>query len=75
MHRDALRTVRENDSQITGPACGARPERQCEQEQGPILSFEKPKVVTARPASRRNRNELELTAEDYEFLSQVGIKP
>jgi hypothetical protein len=33
MHRDALRTVRENDSQITGPACGARPERQCEQEQ------------------------------------------
>ena len=46
-----------------------------EQEQGPILSFEKPKVVTAQPASRRNRNELELTAEDYEFLSQVGIKP
>ena len=45
------------------------------QEQGPILSFEKPKVVTALPASRRNRNELELTAEDYEFLSQVGIKP
>ena len=45
------------------------------QEQGPILSFEKPKVVTARPASSRNRNELELTAEDYEFLSQVGIKP
>jgi hypothetical protein len=45
------------------------------QEQGPILSFEKPKVVTARPASRRDRNELELTAEDYEFLSQVGIKP
>ena len=45
------------------------------QEQGPILSFEKPKVVTARPASRRSPNELELTAEDYEFLSQVGIKP
>ena len=45
------------------------------QEQVPILSFEKPKVVTAQPASRRNRNELELTAEDYEFLSQVGIKP
>ena len=45
------------------------------QEQGPILSFEKQKVVTAQPASRRNRNELELTAEDYEFLSQVGIKP
>ena len=45
------------------------------QEQGPILSFEEAKVVTARPASRRNRSELELTAEDYEFLSQVGIKP
>jgi hypothetical protein len=45
------------------------------QERGPILSFEKSNVVTARPASGRNRNELELTAEDYEFLSQVGIKP
>ena len=45
------------------------------QEQGPILSFKKPEVVTALPALRRNRNELELTTEDYEFLSQVGIKP
>ena len=44
-------------------------------EPGPILSFAKPKVVTARPAASRNRNDLELTAEDYEFLSQVGIKP
>jgi hypothetical protein len=37
------------------------------QEQGPILSFEKPKVVTARLARAGT--------EDYEFLSQVGIKP
>ena len=44
------------------------------QEQGPILSLEKPEVVPAQSAPRQNLNELELTAEDYEFLSQVGIK-
>jgi hypothetical protein len=45
------------------------------QEQGPILSFKKPEVVTTQSASRENLNGLELTAEDHEFLSQVGIKP
>jgi hypothetical protein len=44
------------------------------QEQGPILSFEKPEMVTTQSA-RQNLNTLELSAEDYEFLSQVGIKP
>jgi len=45
------------------------------QEQGPISSLEKPEVVTTRSAPPQNLSELELTAEDYEFLSQVGIKP
>jgi hypothetical protein len=44
------------------------------QEQGLILSPEKPEVVTAQSAPRQNLNDLELTAEDYGFLSQVGIK-
>jgi hypothetical protein len=44
------------------------------QEQRPILSLEKPEVVPAQSAPRQNLNELELTAEDYEFLSQVGIE-
>jgi hypothetical protein len=44
------------------------------QEQGSILSFEKPEVVATQSAPRQNLNDLELTAEDYEFLSQVGIK-
>jgi hypothetical protein len=45
------------------------------QEQGPILSFKKPEVVTTQSASPQNLNGLELTAQDHEFLSQVGIKP
>jgi hypothetical protein len=45
------------------------------QEQGPILSFEKPEVVTTQSAPPQNLSGLELTAEDHEFLSQVGIKP
>jgi hypothetical protein len=45
------------------------------QEQGPILSFEKPEVATTQSAPPQNLNGLELTAEDHEFLSQVGIKP
>ena len=44
------------------------------QEQGPILSLEKREVVTVQSAPRQNLGELELTAEDYEFLAQVGIK-
>jgi hypothetical protein len=45
------------------------------QERGPILSFEKPEVVATQSAPSQNLDTLELTAEDYEFLSQVGIKP
>jgi len=45
------------------------------QQQGPILSLEKPEVATAQSAPHQNLDELELTAEDYEFLSQAGIKP
>ena len=45
------------------------------QEQGPILSFEKPEAVTTQSVPPQNLNGLELTAEDHEFLSQVGIKP
>jgi hypothetical protein len=45
------------------------------QEQGPILSLEKPEVVTTQSAPPQNLSGLELTAEDCEFLSQVGIKP
>jgi len=45
------------------------------QEQGPILSFEKPEVATTHSAPPQNLNGLELTAEDHQFLSQVGIKP
>ena len=45
------------------------------QEQGPILSFKKPEVVTTQSASPQNLSGLELTAEDHEFLLQVGIKP
>jgi hypothetical protein len=44
------------------------------QEQGPILSLEKPEVVPAQSAPRQTLSELELTAEDYEFMSQVRIK-
>jgi hypothetical protein len=45
------------------------------QEEGPSLSLGKPEVVTTQSAPRQNLNELDLTAEDYGFLSQVGIKP
>jgi len=45
------------------------------QEQGPMLSFEKPVVVTTQSAPPQNLSGLELSAEDCEFLSQVGIKP
>jgi len=44
------------------------------EEQGPILSLEKPEAFATLSAPRENLDELELTAEDYEFLSQVGIK-
>jgi hypothetical protein len=45
------------------------------QERGPILSFEKPEAVTTQSAPPQNLNGLVLTAEDHEFLSQVGVKP
>lgn len=45
------------------------------QEQRPAYSGNEAEVSGMHTAPSENPNELKLTAEDHEFLSQVGIKP
>lgn len=45
------------------------------QEQRPAYSGNEAEVFGMHTAPSENPNELKLTAEDHEFLSQVGIKP
>lgn len=45
------------------------------QEQRPAYSGNEAEVFGMHTAPGENPNELKLTAEDHEFLSQVGIKP